>query len=388
LEFSNGLARDYLVFEGNTDKNIVLPFRKRYLKMYKNDSEDPQRKLLSVEKMSKLVNSILDPRDKAIAVVLAKTGVRRGELLKMDVSRVTVDDMIYIDMQFGNHQNMHRDYKIYASKWDITKVTFTLNTPNNDQVDLKNNVIDIGMAEVKSLAGGTVTYTDKNGYLVTSFQATQKGIYIVDVRQDTVVSYAPERSIKCAKAIVGAIESSMKSNTRLTGFDKPLDQVLEIIPLKDPTALAVGDSLPFMVLFKGLPLADAEVSVIPRGETLPPMGTPNQYDFMTDMDGMVEYIFTEANYHLIVVHMDTDESGIMDGKSYSSTKYTGDLTVIVSPAQLKTKDQSIDTSNSRNGAIIEGIIPFVQRIDSGAGLAALTVLTFVGVAVTRFKKRQ
>jgi integrase/recombinase XerD len=38
--------------------------------------------------MSQLVNSILDPRDKTISIILAKTGVRRGEMLKMDVQDI------------------------------------------------------------------------------------------------------------------------------------------------------------------------------------------------------------------------------------------------------------------------------------------------------------
>jgi len=79
---------DYLVFHGFTNRNLVLPFRKRYLKMYKNNNNDSRRKLITVEEMSQLVNSILDPRDKAIALVLAKTGVRRGEMLKMDIQDI------------------------------------------------------------------------------------------------------------------------------------------------------------------------------------------------------------------------------------------------------------------------------------------------------------
>lgn len=79
---------DYLAFEGIVDRNIVLPFRKRYLKRYKSVYDDPQRRLLSVEEMSRLVNSIMDPRDKAIAVLLAKTGIRRGELLRLDIDDV------------------------------------------------------------------------------------------------------------------------------------------------------------------------------------------------------------------------------------------------------------------------------------------------------------
>lgn len=75
---------DYLAFEGEVKSNIILPFRKRYLRQYKDDFEDLQRRLLSVEEMARLVNSILDPRAKAMAVLLAKTGIRRGELIRLD----------------------------------------------------------------------------------------------------------------------------------------------------------------------------------------------------------------------------------------------------------------------------------------------------------------
>ncbi|MEM3815242.1 MAG: tyrosine-type recombinase/integrase [Candidatus Bathyarchaeia archaeon] len=83
---------DYLVFESIVDRNTILPFRKRYLKRYKSGYDDPQRRLLSVEEMARLVNSIMDPRDKAIAVLLAKTGIRRGELLRLDVDDINWED--------------------------------------------------------------------------------------------------------------------------------------------------------------------------------------------------------------------------------------------------------------------------------------------------------
>ena len=78
---------DYLVWEGIIQTNSVIPFRKRYLKQYKNQ-HGPERKLISVEEMAKLTNSILDPRDKAILTLLAKTGIRRGELIGIDVDEV------------------------------------------------------------------------------------------------------------------------------------------------------------------------------------------------------------------------------------------------------------------------------------------------------------
>ena len=83
---------DYLVFEGLVSRNVILPFRRRYLKRYKNGYDDPERKLLTVEEMSRLINSIMDPRDKAIAVLLAKTGIRRGELLRIDVDDINWED--------------------------------------------------------------------------------------------------------------------------------------------------------------------------------------------------------------------------------------------------------------------------------------------------------
>lgn len=79
---------DYLVLEGIANVNIVLPFRKRYLRRYKEDYDDPERKLLSMEEMSMLVNSIMDPRDRSMAVLLAKTGVRRGEMLRIDIDDI------------------------------------------------------------------------------------------------------------------------------------------------------------------------------------------------------------------------------------------------------------------------------------------------------------
>jgi integrase/recombinase XerD len=79
---------EYLVIEEQAQSNIILPFRKRYLKRYKEGYDSQGRKLITVEEMSRLVNSALDPRDKAIMILLAKTGVRRGELVSIDVDDI------------------------------------------------------------------------------------------------------------------------------------------------------------------------------------------------------------------------------------------------------------------------------------------------------------
>jgi integrase/recombinase XerD len=84
---------DYLVFEDKIQKNIINEIRKRYLRRYKNTySLGERRKLINVEEMSDFINSIMDIRDKAIAILLAKTGIRRGELVNIELDDIKWDD--------------------------------------------------------------------------------------------------------------------------------------------------------------------------------------------------------------------------------------------------------------------------------------------------------
>lgn len=86
---------EFLVFEDYIPTNLVPGVRKRYIRRYKQerdaDDESP-RKLISIEQMSLLINSILDTRDKIINLLLAKTGVRRGELIAMDIADINWSD--------------------------------------------------------------------------------------------------------------------------------------------------------------------------------------------------------------------------------------------------------------------------------------------------------
>jgi len=85
---------DYLVYEEILESNVALAVRKRYLRRYKNgDSEAQSRKMITVEQLKKLVDSIMIPRDRAIIVLLAKTGIRRSELVSIDVGDVDFTSM-------------------------------------------------------------------------------------------------------------------------------------------------------------------------------------------------------------------------------------------------------------------------------------------------------
>ena len=82
---------EFLIIENMIEYNPILPFRRYYLRRYKNDNDSETRKLISVEDASRLVNSILDSRDRCILVLLFKTGMRVGELTSLDIGDVDLN---------------------------------------------------------------------------------------------------------------------------------------------------------------------------------------------------------------------------------------------------------------------------------------------------------
>lgn len=86
---------DYLVFERLLQSNPVLPFRKRYLARLKVHGEI--RQLISIQDLQLLISSAAEIREKAILMVLAKTGMRRGEFMNLKPEDLDFDnDIIHI----------------------------------------------------------------------------------------------------------------------------------------------------------------------------------------------------------------------------------------------------------------------------------------------------
>lgn len=81
---------EYLIFAGHLEANPVLPVRKRYLKRYKNNGDPHERQLISVEDMSRMITSTMNIRDRAILTLLAKTGMRRNELISLDIADINL----------------------------------------------------------------------------------------------------------------------------------------------------------------------------------------------------------------------------------------------------------------------------------------------------------
>lgn len=84
---------EFLEFEGIVDKSLIPLFRKRYLcHLEGSNNSQSERQIISIEQMAELINSILDPRDKAVVTLLAKTGIRRNELVNIDIEDISWEE--------------------------------------------------------------------------------------------------------------------------------------------------------------------------------------------------------------------------------------------------------------------------------------------------------
>jgi integrase/recombinase XerD len=80
---------NFLVFREYIKANLITPaFRKYYLTPYKNHDVSQRRQCISIAQAQSLVRSILDPKERAVIVLLLKTGMRVGELSRLNISDI------------------------------------------------------------------------------------------------------------------------------------------------------------------------------------------------------------------------------------------------------------------------------------------------------------
>lgn len=96
---------DFLVFEKEILVNPVIPFRKRYLDHIKCHPET--RQLISIKEMQDLYKAARNIQEKALIMVMAKTGIRRGELHDLRESDIDFDRMtIHIPQKAKRSSNI------------------------------------------------------------------------------------------------------------------------------------------------------------------------------------------------------------------------------------------------------------------------------------------
>ncbi|MCX9011317.1 MAG: tyrosine-type recombinase/integrase [Candidatus Methanoperedens sp.] len=82
---------EYLIFEKLIAYNPILPFRKRYLARIRPClGGENTRQLISIDEMRLLIQAAITPLDLVILLLLAKTGIRRGELLALKIGDISL----------------------------------------------------------------------------------------------------------------------------------------------------------------------------------------------------------------------------------------------------------------------------------------------------------
>lgn len=86
---------EYLIYKKVVDRNPITGFRKRYID---NTTESDRRQIPEVSQVRQLIDSLSFIREIAIVMTLAKTGIRREELLLLTEEDIDLEkDMIIIE---------------------------------------------------------------------------------------------------------------------------------------------------------------------------------------------------------------------------------------------------------------------------------------------------
>ncbi len=251
----------------------------------------------------------------AVLLVLTLSSLARGHdtWLQTNTNVIRTGDAVHIDLMLGNHGNEHRDFKI-ASKVSLEGCSLRVTTPGGKTYDVKDRLIDAG-------------YTPKEGFWTTRFTAAEAGLYLIEHSVDKVVNHGkPVRSLKSAKTFFVVSKSLDKVPQENPGFNRVLGHALEIVPMTNPvTPMGPGQKLTVKLLLNGQPLADSQVSFIPRSESLTEK-FDDRYERKTDANGLASFTPKTGDYYLVVAHQHAADE---KAEGYDSTAYSATLTVFV-----------------------------------------------------------
>jgi nickel transport protein len=92
-------------------------------------------------------------------------------------------------------------------------------------------------------------------------------------------------------------------------FKQPMGEKMELVPLKNPLALKVGDKLPFLVVYNGKPLAGATVGA---------EGVAKD-SLKTDDKGLAEVTIAKAGHNVVKANRKTPTPNDPDADEFSET---------------------------------------------------------------------
>lgn len=143
---------DFLKFRGIITENILPMFRQRYLKNISKVSRGSEntRQLISVEDMASLIYTCDNSLYRAVLMTFAKTGIRRNELITLDMENIDLDKGIIhlkptakrtFRTVFIDNECIEIIKEYLESRGDVkSPALFTLNGRRVTKNDIYNNV--------------------------------------------------------------------------------------------------------------------------------------------------------------------------------------------------------------------------------------------------------
>jgi len=110
---------DYLEEQGTVQKNPIKAIQKKYLRRCKPDCQI--RKIISIEQAANMVQATIDSRDRAVLLLLLKTGIRRNELITLDLDDIDLDNQALILKRTAKRTNRElyfdRETTVALARW-------------------------------------------------------------------------------------------------------------------------------------------------------------------------------------------------------------------------------------------------------------------------------
>lgn len=247
----------------------------------------------------------------AISQLFATSASAHDTWVQTNTNLIRSGDAVHIDLMLGNHGNEHRDFKL-ASKVTLDGCSLRVIAPSGKRYDVKDRLTDTGYAEgrfldvtIRRIRTGPVRRRALGRQIG---QPRQAGSFAQecedDVRGQQVARQSPAK------------QSRLRPCLRPRDGNRPRHE-----PGYPNGARA---KLTVKLLLKGQPLANSQVSFIPRSESLTE-DFDDRFERKTDANGFAHFTPKSGDYYLIVAHLKTDESG----EGFEATSYSATLTVFV-----------------------------------------------------------
>jgi uncharacterized GH25 family protein len=204
----------------------------------------------------------------------------------------------------------HDLWLTFSGRAKATRAIVNYGHPGDRPPPLVDKVVDIAAyaADDKiDLLEGLASASNWGTFVVQSRTFADNGHMLLAARYDNGMWVKrPDGTFRNAgkRLVADAVDSmwSLKFAKTLTGpgapFDRVLGHTLELVPLSDPAAAKAGGSLRVRVLFKGQPLAAADVI---RGDGVTHVADNEIAKFSTDKEGVASVPIVKGGPHLLVI---------------------------------------------------------------------------------------